>query len=131
MTNAEQRSDFIQTRCPAQIITYQKTLAVLRYGKLMTLHQEMLRQFIDSRPWAAEPPLHWRIPSAPQAMVEGLKTQTGWKTFNVHVTPHLKEEVENLCGVLGVSMSTFCYTAIYWWVKYIMPPKSYLNTSEG
>ena len=123
MTNAEQRSDFIQTRCPAQIITYQKTLAMLRYGKLMTLHQEMLRMFIDSRPWAAEPPLHWRTPHAPQAMVGGELSQTGWKTFNVHVTPELKATVQQLADSLEVSMSTFCYTAIYWWVKYVMPPK--------
>lgn len=123
MTNAEQRSDFLQTRCPAQIITYQKTLAVLKYGKLMTLHQDMLRSFIDSRPWAAEPPLHWRTPKAPQAVIDGEVSQTGWKTFNVQVTPELKAEIEELSDRLEVSMSTFCYTAIYWWVKYIMPPK--------
>ena len=124
MTNAPQRSDFIQTRCPAQIIAYLKGLAMLRYGKLLALHDDMLRKFLDSRPWAAEPPLNWRTPKSPQAIAGGDgPSQTGWKTFNIQVSPELKVEIEERCAELEVSMSTFCYTAIYWWCKYIMPPR--------
>ena len=35
----------IQTRCPVEIIRYMKGLAMLKYGKLMVMNEEMLKQF--------------------------------------------------------------------------------------
>ena len=32
----------IQTRCPVEIIRYMKGLAMLKYGKLMVMNEEML-----------------------------------------------------------------------------------------
>lgn len=50
------------------------------------------------------------------------RTVLGWNTFNLQVSDELKEQVERLCAELDVSMSVFCYTAIFWWVKYMYPP---------
>lgn len=104
----------IQTRCPVEIIRYLKGLAMLKYGKLMVMNEEMLRQFIMYQPWAASSPLTWRRPKP--------RTVLGWNTFNLQVSNALKDQVERLCTELDVSMSVFCYTAIFWWVKYMYPP---------
>ena len=122
MTQTE-KSDFVQTRCPAQIITYLKSLAMLKYGTLLQMHDDMLKKFIASEPWAKSPPLNWRRPRAAQLTNGDAVSQTGWKTFNVQVSAGMKEEIMRRSGEQGVSASSFVYTAIYWWVAYIWPPK--------
>ncbi|MDR5791718.1 hypothetical protein P9281_34795 [Caballeronia sp. LP003] len=122
MTQLE-KSDFVQTRCPAQIIVYLKSLAMLKYGTLLKMHDDMLRKFIASAPWEKNPPLNWRKPRAAQTVAGESVSQTGWKTFNVQVSSDLKAEVMQRSEELGVSASSFVYTAIYWWVAYIWPPK--------
>lgn len=122
MTQTE-KSDFVQTRCPAQIITYLKSLAMLKYGTLLQMHDDLLKKFIASEPWAKNPPLNWRKPRAAQTTSGDAISQTGWKTFNVQVSPAMKEQIMQLSGELGVSASSFVYTALYWWVAYIYPPK--------
>ncbi|WP_434716381.1 hypothetical protein [Paraburkholderia sp. A3RO-2L] len=122
MTQIE-KSDFVQTRCPAQIITYLKSLAMLKYGTLLQMHDDLLKKFIASEPWAKTPPLNWRKPRAAQTTSGDAISQTGWKTFNVQVSPAMKEQIMQLSSELEVSASSFVYTAIYWWVAYIYPPK--------
>ncbi|MFX1767973.1 hypothetical protein PWP93_36500 [Paraburkholderia sp. A1RI-2L] len=122
MTQTE-KSDFVQTRCPAQIITYLKSLAMLKYGTLLQMHDDLLKKFIASEPWAKTPPLNWRKPRAAQTTSGEAISQTGWKTFNVQVSPAMKEQIMRLSSELDVSASSFVYTAIYWWVAYIYPPK--------
>lgn len=122
MTQTE-KSDFVQTRCPAQIITYLKSLAMLKYGTLLLMHDDMLKKFIASEPWAKNPPLNWRKPRAAHTTSGNAVAQTGWKTFNVQVSAELKEEITRRASELDVSASSFVYTAIYWWVAYIWPPK--------
>jgi hypothetical protein len=118
-----EKSDFVQTRCPAQIIVYMKSLAMLKYGTLLQMHEDMLLKFIKSEPWAASPPLNWRKPRSAQTTGSDGVAQTGWKTFNVQLSAALKDEVTRRSSDLGVSASSFVYTAIYWWVAYIWPPK--------
>jgi hypothetical protein len=117
-----EKSDFVQTRCPAQIIVYMKSLAMLKYGTLLQMHEDMLQKFIKSEPWAASPPLNWRKPRSAQTTGGEGVAQTGWKTFNVQLSAALKDEVTRRSSELGVSASSFVYTAIYWWVAYIWPP---------
>ncbi|WP_226034402.1 hypothetical protein [Aquitalea palustris] len=120
----EDRSEFVQTRCPGQIIVYLKGLAMLRYGTLVRMHDDMLRKFLMSQPWAADPPLSWRTPRSAQTNAgREAPAQTGWKTFNMQMSPDLKQVIAEKCDELEISMSTFCYTAIYWWCKYIFPPQ--------
>jgi hypothetical protein len=104
----------IQTRAPVEIIRYLKGLAMLKYGKLLVMNEEMVKQFIMYQPWAAERPLNWRHPKS--------RDEKGWDTFNLQMSHELKEEVRRLCITLDVSMSVFAYTVIFWWVAYMNPP---------
>lgn len=50
-----------------------------------------------------------------------MERRTGWTLVNVQVPKELKDRVKNLGVQEGVSMATIAYTAMYWWVMFIMP----------
>lgn len=111
----------IQTRAPARMLKYCQILRTLKFDSLMDMFEKMLREFDKEKPW--EHGLKWRHPRSSKAQAKDEIRMTGWEPVNINIEASFKEEISNRCKVMGVSMATYCYTAIYWWVQYVYPPE--------
>ena len=114
----------MQTVLPGHIQTYLRQLAIVHYGSLQFVYEDMVRKFLVVQPWAAKPPLAWR--EAP------VRNDAGCAVANVTLTAELARQVDEILedinaaahpghGRYGITRKTFLYTAIYWWVTYIYP----------
>jgi hypothetical protein len=45
---------------------------------------------------------------------------------SIPAAPALAEQVRRQAQICDVSVASFCYTAILWWVQYIYPPNKTL-----
>lgn len=111
----------VQTRVPVPMYKYCKILYPAKYRTLTEMFEDMVSIFREERPWKIGG-LHWRKPKAAITYHDGEVGKTGWEQINIHLDAEIKKEVSLLCKTLGVSMATFCYTAIYWWIVYKHPP---------
>jgi hypothetical protein len=114
----------MQTVLPGHVQTYLRQLAIVHYGSLQHVYEDMVIKFIKVQPWAAKPPLDWR--EAP------MRTSAGCTVANVTLSTGLAEMVDQTLEDIntvqypgheryGITRKTFLYTAIYWWVTYIYP----------
>jgi hypothetical protein len=94
-----------------------------RYPSLTAMFADMLRRFIDEKPW--EHGLHFRKPKTPLSHGGGNIATTGWEQVNLLLTHELAEEVTKVAEHCGHSRAAFCYTAIFWWVSYVFPPAQF------
>lgn len=120
----EKEKSVFQTRVPATIRLYLKGMAVVHYGTLKRFFDALLTQFMQQRPWEGVAPIDWMQPRSPHSVTNGRSTVTNWRVINLHLSDDVYDQAEKLIQQLGVSQAVFCYTAIYWWVKYIQPPKA-------
>ena len=113
----------VSTRCPGTIYTYLKGITPFRYPSLTEMFADMLRRFMDEKPW--EHGLHWRKPKTALSQSGNNVGTTGWEQVNILLTPQLAEEVQQVAINCGVSKAAFCYTAIFWWVTFVFPPAQF------
>lgn len=113
----------VSTRCPGTIYTYLKGITPFRYPSLTEMFADMLRRFMDEKPW--EHGLVFRKPKTPTAQSGVGMGTTGWEQVNILLTPDLAAEVEKTALDCGQSRAAFCYTAIFWWVQYVFPPAKF------
>lgn len=112
----------IPTRCPEMVHMYLKAITPYHYKTLTEMFEDMLKRFLDERPW--EKGLFFRRPRSTSATSSGVKGATGWTQVNMYVPPDLADRINAVLMTHGnVTKAEFAYTAIYWWVEYIHPPK--------
>jgi hypothetical protein len=111
----------ISTRCPDSVLTYVKKLYPSLYHSMTAMFEDVLTRFIKERPW--DHGLLWRQPKGVLRYIDGEPMRTGWSLLNIQLPPNLAEQVKHLSLTSRVSVASLCYTAIFWWIKYIYPPK--------
>lgn len=109
----------MQTRVPAPMYKYCKMVQALKYESLTSMFEDMVKIFIKEQPW--QHGLLWRRPKAAVTYRDQMAGRTGWTQINIHIDEHKKEEIVLLCKSLDISMATFFYTAIFWWIEYVYP----------
>ena len=113
----------VSTRCPGTIYVYLKGITPFRYPSLTAMFADMLRRFIDEKPW--EHGMHFRKPKTILAHAGSTAATTGWEQVNILLSPEVAAEVKNVANACGQSKAAFCYTAIFWWVSYVFPPAQF------
>lgn len=113
----------IPTRCPEHMYLYLKGLYPRRWASLTAMYDDMLKQFVEERPW--EHGLKWKKPQTTLVRVGGQENRTGWIQVNIQVDIGLAKSVEKIAHMQDprVSMAMFAYTAIFWWIQYEFPPQ--------
>ncbi|RWA52427.1 hypothetical protein AU476_17840 [Cupriavidus sp. UYMSc13B] len=102
--------------------TYMKMIAPLEWRSLTGMFQDMMTRFLGTQPWKHG--LLWRKPRTALTFQEGVAGRTGWEQVNIQLPPDLAERVEIAAVTAGISKAAFCYTAMFWWIQYIYPPKT-------
>ena len=110
----------IPTRCPISMHNYFKMIYPFRYKSLTELYEVMLERFIALEAW--DHGVTWRNPRVQISRTVAGNTETGWQVVNVSVSEELKIRVVNISKLHKVSAASFVYTAMFWWVMYVMPP---------
>lgn len=118
----------VPTRCPANMYTYMKMIAPLEWRSLTAMFQDMMTRFLDTQPWNHG--LLWRKPRTALTFQEGVAGRTGWEQVNIQLPPDLAERVEIAAVTAGISKAAFCYTAMFWWIQYVYPPKAVGKLSQ-
>jgi hypothetical protein len=111
----------VPTRCPAEVLKYLKGLSASQGISLTTMFEDMLRRFLEDRPW--DHGLIWRKPKVATTTIGGSKGTTGWVQANLQVPQDLADRVEQVADLHGVSKAALAYTAMFWWCQYIYPPR--------
>lgn len=111
----------LPTRCPIEVIRYLKGLAGSQGMTLTRMYEDMLRRFVEDRPW--EHGLMWRKPKVATATIGGKAGTTGWVQVNIQIPADLAEAVELVSETVSVSKAALGYTAMFWWCQYIYPPR--------
>lgn len=130
--------DFVpsQTSVPDWLMSYCRQLADVHYQrKLNRMYVHMLQAFLAYEPWKAKPPLAWRIAKIHRPAV-GLQstrsgaTDLGWVPMNMMVPVPLHNQIKNVIELINMndtdlvrklSLRTFLYTVVYWWVTSVYP----------
>lgn len=114
----------MQTVLPDHVLTYLRQLAIVHYGSLQAVYEDMVIKFIKVTPWSSTPPLPWR--DAP------MRNSAGCTVANVTVSKETADKLDDALLEInkssypgheryGITRKTFLYTAIFWWVTYIYP----------
>ena len=128
-------TDFVpaQTSVPDWLMTYGRQLADVHYSrKLNRMYVHMLQGFLVYEPWKASPPLGWRVARIHRSSgVHARKgSDLGWVPMNMLLPTPLFEQIKNTIEVINVngtnltrtlSLRTFLYTAVVWWVTSVYP----------
>lgn len=119
--NREEEVSFLQTRCSQALFDYLRVLAVhprFPYRNLAGMYEVLFTRYLEHKPW--ELGLQWRKPRAVTSSKIG---GTGFVQVNVQVTKELGERLRQKASELEVSLASFLYTGLYWWGRYVYPPK--------
>lgn len=111
----------IQTRIPEPMYRYCKVVQSIRYPSLTEMFEDMLLRFHNEKPWNHG--LLWRQPKSALTYKAADSSRTGWKQININLKKELKDNIVITCRNNGLSMSTYTYTALYWWIEYVYPQK--------
>jgi hypothetical protein len=112
----------VATRLPVKMHLYTKALAFALGKTLKSMYQDCAEQFLREAPWKYG--LRWR-PNQDQTfgiLDRGSKTVTGWMQANVRVRYETAMRLEALAAKEKISVSSLCYTMLYWWAWYQYPP---------
>jgi hypothetical protein len=126
-----------QTSVPDWLMSYCSQLADVHYQrKLNRMYVHMLQGFLAYEPWNANPPFAWRVARTHKSsgMHESRKTATdpGWVAMNMMVPVQLHNEIKTRIELINMnatdasrklSLRTFLYSAVYWWVTSVYPYK--------
>lgn len=119
-----------QTSVPEWLMTYCRQLSDVHYSrKLNRMYVHMLESFLVYEPWKANPPFEWRVARSHRA-AGAYGNALGWLPMNMllpnALIARIKEALEHINGAAGgparaVSIRTFLYTAVCWWVTAVFP----------
>lgn len=114
----------MQTVLPEHVHTYLRQLAIVHYGSLQSVYEDMVQKFLHAKPWDASPALAWR--EAP--MRDGAGCTVANISLTIDLAQRLDETLKEIntlhhrqCGQYGLTKKTFLYTAVFWWTTYIYP----------
>jgi predicted DNA-binding protein len=115
----------IPTRAPVKMQMYAKTLSFATGKTLKTMYKEAGTRFIDEKPW--DNGLAWRPTKGLTTTLKdtiGQKEPTGWMQVNMRFPVEIGNKLDKLSTEQGVSLSSICYTLLYWWTWWVYPPAS-------
>jgi hypothetical protein len=115
----------IPTRAPAKMQIYAKTLAFAKGQTLKVMFREAAERFFREEPWKQG--LKWRPTKGLTTTLKdtiGQKEATGWMQVNMRFPVEMGNRLERLAIEQGVSLSSICYTLLYWWTWWVYPPAS-------
>ena len=115
----------IPTRAPVKMQMYAKTLAFALGKPLKAMYKDAAERFFREKPW--EHGLAWRPTKGLTTTIKdtiGQKEATGWMQVNMRFPVAFGNDLERLAVEQGVSLSSVCYTMLYWWTWWIYPPAS-------
>lgn len=132
--------DFVaaQTSVPDWLMSYCRQLADVHYQrKLNRMYVHMIQAFLAYEPWKAQPPLAWRMAKVHKPILglhftRSSSADLGWVPMNMLIPIVLHNQIKNVIEVVNMndteisrklSLRTFLYTAIYWWVTSVYPYK--------
>lgn len=124
-----------QTSVPDWMMTYCRQLADVHYErKLNRMYVHVLESFLDNEPWKAQPPFDWREARIHRSKGQPVRTNAdpGWVPMNMLIPTELYNRISTAIEIAevnayaanlkrGLSMRTFLFTAISWWVMYVYP----------
>lgn len=120
----EQADRNLQTVLPTHIQTYMRQLALVHYGSLQHVYEDMVVKFIQVGPWAASPPYPWReapMRNEPGCTVANVTLSADTAKLVADTIEDINNSSDATRGRYGITRKTFLYTAIMWWVTYIYP----------
>lgn len=112
----------VTTRLPVKLHLYTKALAFALGKTLKSMYQDCAEQFLREAPWKYG--LRWR-PNQDQTfgfLDRDSKGVTGWTKVNVCVRYETALRLEALAANERISVSSLCYTMLYWWAWQQYPP---------
>jgi hypothetical protein len=123
-----------QTSVPNWLMTYCRQLADVHYERrLNRMYVHMIESFLAYEPWKAQPPFEWRLARIHRAGGPGgrVGTDPGWVPMNMVLPNDLMDRVKAVIETINVtygasmkrnlSLRTFFYTAVCWWVMAVYP----------
>jgi len=116
----EAEVEFVQGRCSSALFDYLRMLAVhprFPYRNLAGMYSVIFERFLEHKPWDLG--LVWRKPRSVKSVTGG----TGFVQVNVQLPIELAARVRAKADEMDVSLASFVYTALYWWGRYVHPPK--------
>lgn len=116
----EEEVGFLQGRCSQALFDYLRMLAVhprFPYRNLAGMYGVLFDKFLEAKPW--ELGLVWRKPRS----IKSISGGTGFVQVNIQVPKELEQRVRDAAAAQDVSLAVFIYTALYWWGRYVHPPK--------
>lgn len=101
-------------------------IAVMHYGSLPALYDDMVNRFIAKAPWAAPTPLNWYRSSLHRshhdiAILVPLPMLTSDLLHTVIARLNNTNELSS-CRDNHITPQVFLYTAIVWWTTYVYAP---------
>ena len=127
----------VHARIPCTLMDYLKVLAVLPladraapYRNLTSMYKDVFAKFLAEKPYEIGFPWRSSTGAAVERDFEGKPT---WEQVNIDLPEDLALGVKAFCdseaNAEGVSISTYCYTALYWWATVVYPyrPKQMLG----
>ena len=111
---------FVQGRCSSALFNYLRMLAVhpnFPYNNLANMYAVLFERFINDKPW--EHGLKWHKPKS----IKSVTGETGFVQVNIQLPIEQCERVKNSALAHDVSLATYIYTALYWWSRFVHPPK--------
>ncbi|WP_226856441.1 hypothetical protein [Acidithiobacillus caldus] len=112
----------VTTRLPVKLHLYTRALAFALGKTLKSMYQDCAEQFLREAPWKYG--LRWR-PNQGQTfgfLDRDSKGVTGWTKVNVCVRYETALRLEALAAKERISVSSLCYTMLYWWAWHQYPP---------
>lgn len=132
----------VQTRIPAPMNDYLKLLSVQRlpdqdgpFRQVQVMFAALFERFLEDRPWEHDKKWEWREPRAIVKFANGeISKRTDWRQVNIRMAGPLVKKVKRAAAQVKLdradeqvtlSEASFCYTAIFWWTKWLYPPESF------
>ena len=115
----------IATRAPTKMQMYAKTLAFAMAKPLKAMYKDAAERFFREEPWKHG--LKWRPTKGLTTTLKdtmGQKEATGWMQVNMRFPVEIGNQLERLAGEQNVSVSSVCYTMLYWLTWWVYPPAS-------
>jgi hypothetical protein len=115
----------IQTRVPRAVRKYLRILAAARGQSQAVMFDEMMRLFLEERPWEYQAEFVFLKPKIKRTLAQGGADDEDlyWCLLNINMRYDTAIRVKETVDNLGVSLASFAFTAIHWWIREKNPPK--------
>lgn len=116
LIHGKEKPGFVQTRAPQ--VTYDRLRWLAHspaypYRTMAGMNKVIFQTFLHHQPWNLG--LKWRKP-------QKAGEDTGFVQVNIQLPQETAKKVRAQAAECGVSVASFAYTALYWWVAYIHSP---------